>query len=323
MPTAFVTGATGFIGGHLVRKLRESGWDIVCLCRTLPTRDRLEAHYVSGDITDFQSVLQGIPGHCDTVFHVAADISHRAGVEAAQNEVNVGGTRNVARAALAAGVRRLVHCSSDAVWGLRTPLLREDIPRRGVDEPINYQRSKFWAEEEIRCASDQGLDAVIVNPTNVLGSGDIKGWSRILLQIDRGLLGAAPPGSGAFAYVDDVAEAMIAAAHRGRTGHHYLLGGTNATYLEFMSVCARQLGKPFAEEPRSAADILREAHDEEARAATTGQSPRLSMDHARVLCAAVAADSGKAIRELDFRVRPLPEMIERTLQWFRKVRLIV
>lgn len=322
MPSAFVTGATGFVGGHLVRVLEAQGWDVVCLRRTPPKDGTPSPAYVLGDITDEASLLAGMPSDYDAVFHVAADIRHWHVINEAQNRINIGGTRNVARTALARGAKRFVHCSSDAVWGLRLPMLREDVPRRGADEPVNYHRSKFWAEEEIRCALDQGLDAVMVNPTNILGPGDVHGWSMFAVSVDRGMNLRPPPGAGAFVHVDEVAKAMVRAAEVGRTGHNYLLGGVNASYLEFAQACARALGKS---EPRRAAAVratMKDARAQEARALVTGREPGISVDTARVLCATLAVDSGKAIRELGFVARPLDEIMTETVAWLREAGLV-
>lgn len=321
MPIAFVTGSTGFLGGHVARKLDEQGWRVVRLRRT-PPADHATGEHVIGDVTDYGSIARGLPADCDAVFHIAADISHWHADSERQNKTNVEGTRNVARAALIAGVKRFVHCSSDAVWGLQTPMLREDAPRLGVLEPINYQRSKFWAEEEIRCAMDQGLDAVMVNPTNILGPGDVQGWSLFPVGIHAGHTRAAPPGAGAFVHVEDVADAMIAAFHRGRQGHNYLLGGVNASYLEFALLCAARFGRSFPAEPRDAGSILDEARALEAEAAATGKRPWLTIDTALVLCATLEVDSSKAVRELGFRIRPLAELADATIAWLHVAGLI-
>ncbi len=318
---AFVTGSTGFLGAHVARKLTEQGWRVVRLRRSPPAAGSDE-EYVIGDVTDRDSIVRGLPMGCDAVFHIAADISHWSQDQVRQNKTNVEGTRNVARAALTARAKRFVHCSSDAVWGLQTPLLREDVPRLGAYEAINYQRSKFWAEEEIRCAMDQGLDAVLVNPTNILGAGDVQGWSLFPVGIHTGQTRAAPPGAGAFVHVEDVADAMIAAADRGRTGHNYLLGGVNASYLHFAQLCAARLGKPFPAEPRTADSIINEARELEAEAAKTGERPWLTVDTALVLCATLEVDSSKAIRELDFRVQPIEALVDSTLDWLREAGLI-
>jgi nucleoside-diphosphate-sugar epimerase len=316
-PLAFVTGSTGFLGRHVTRQLKEQGWRTVRLVRRLGA-DGPDDEERLGDITDPDSLLRAIPEGCDAVFHIAADIRHWRGADAEQNLINVGGTRHVVRAALAKGARRLIHCSSDAVWGLQTPMLREDVPRRGVEEPVNYHRSKFWAEEEVRCGLDQGLDAVMVNPTNILGPGDRHGWSMFAVAIHRGHVIAAPPGAGAFVHVEDVAAAMIAAADRGRCGHNYLLGGVNASYLAFAKACAEQLALPFPDRPRSASAVLREARGLEAEAAALGRAPRLSLDTARVLCASLEVDSGKAVRELGFQIRPLSVLVEQTIAALRE-----
>lgn len=324
MPIAYVTGATGFLGGNVVRRLSDNGWDVVVLRRTEPGENEAKLPYQLGDVTDYDRVEASIPKDCDAVFHVAADTAHWKGASKQQNLVNVIGTRNVARASIARGVKKFIHCSSDAVWGLRTPVLREDVPRLGCEEPINYQRSKFWAEEEIRCAIDQGLDAVMVNPTNIMGPGDLKGWSSVAIQIAQGKRKVAPPGSGAFVYSEDVADAMIAAVERGRIGHNYLLGGVNATYQEFMQLCAVKLGMPFADVPEDGEEMIRRAIYAEAEAEITNTRPakHLTLDYALVFCAKLAVDSSKAEKELGFRVRPLDELLDLTIKALRDVKAI-
>jgi dihydroflavonol-4-reductase len=317
MATAYVTGASGFLGAHVERRLVETGWDVISLVRKPLDEPREGVRYVLGDVTDYDALTGSIPKHCDAVFHLAADTTHWHAVAERQNEINVGGTRKIALASLAAEVKRFVHCSSDAAWGLQIPVLREDVPRRGMEEPINYQRSKYWAEEEVRCIMNLGLDAVMVNPTNVLGTGAVKGWSHVAVQIHQGFITIAPPGAGAFAYADDTADAMIAAASLGQTGHNYLLGGVNATYLEFMQACARAVGREFPANVRSVESLLAEAEVDEAEGNRTGVKPRLTMDYALVYAASLEVDSSKAIRELGFRVRPLDEIVGLTVDWLR------
>lgn len=316
MPTAYLTGSTGFLGGHVKRLLIKAGWDVTCLCRKRPEEPADGARHVLGDVTDEASIISSMPDGCDAVFHLAADITHWKGASAHQNAVNVGGTRNVARAALAKHAKRFVHCSSDAAWGLQLPLIREDMPRLGCEEPINYQRSKFWGEEEIRCAMQLGLDAVIVNPANILGPGDYHGWSQVPVHMQQGLLRFAPPGSGAFAYVEDVAAAIVAAATLGRTGHNYLLGGVNTSYLTFMTLCAAGLHIPFPDVPISVEALMDIARENEAEADRQGSPPHgVGLDHGLVFAATVIIDSSKAERELDFRARPIEDIVALTLDW--------
>jgi len=200
--------------------------------------------------------------------------------------------------------------------------LREDVPRKAAVEPGNYHRSKFWAEEEIRCAINAGLDAVIINPTNILGPGDRHGWSTFAVGIDRGSLTVAPPGSGAFVHVADVVQALIVGAQRGRCGHNYLLGSVNASYAQLAQACARRLGKSFAAEPQAATALLATARQLEATSRQTGRPPSVTLDTARVLCADLQVDSGKAIAELGFRLRPLQELVDDTIDWLVKIGII-
>lgn len=136
---------------------------------------------------------------------------------------------------------------------------------------------------------------------------------------NRLLESTAPPGAGAFTWVEDVADAMIAAAISGRSGHNYLLGGANASYLEFMTLCARELGKPFPAEPQSAASLFAQVAAEESESDRAGRGPRnqLGRDYALVFCAAFEVDSSKAVRELGFRIRPMEEMVRLTVAWLR------
>jgi nucleoside-diphosphate-sugar epimerase len=316
--TAFVTGATGFLGLNLVEVLLAQGWQVIALHR--PESDltylrRLSAERVAGDVTDAASVRRALPPEVDAVFHVAGDTGLWAGNNAAQDRVNVAGTRNVVGAALEKRARRFVHTSSISAYGLQRGRIDESAPQLGRVSPVNYQRSKYLAEEAVRAGIGRGLQAVILNPAAILGRYDTRNYARLVTLIARGRLPGVPPGSLSFCHAREVAQAHVAAAERGRTGENYLLGGTDASLLELVRAIGEALSKPV---PRRAtpAWALRALGALGALGARfTGRPPTLTPEAARMVTREVFCDCSKAVRELGFRTVPLREMVSDCVGW--------
>ena len=242
--TAFVTGATGFLGLNLVDLLTASGWDVTALHRTgsdLKYLGRFPARRVVGSIEDAPSVLAAMPPGVDAVFHVAADVNFWTPGNSRQTRTNVEGTRNVVAAAIARGAGRMVHVSSIAVYGFQTGY-DEQAPKLGRGSWINYFRTKALAEDEVRSGIARGLDATIVNPSNIVGAYDVNNWSRMFSLVRDRKMPAAPPGRSSFCHGREVASALVSAFDRGRTGENYLLGGTEATYLDVIRLVGELLG---------------------------------------------------------------------------------
>lgn len=133
--TAFVTGANGFVGSNLVEALLEAGWRVVAMARPDVDMRRLTAMSVEcvvGDVTDYTSLRGAMPDAADAVFHVAGNTSLWARHRAEQLRVNVKGTRNVVKAALESGAKRLIHTSSLVAYGLHSGTVTEDTPPRGL-----------------------------------------------------------------------------------------------------------------------------------------------------------------------------------------------
>ena len=150
---AFVTGGTGFLGLNLVEQLMAAGWQVTALHRTnsdLAEIRRFPVDLVEGDLTDPASLRRVMPYGLDAVFHLAADTSVWARHDDRQTRINVEGTRNVVEAALAAGAKRFVHTSTWNVYGLEQGAIHESSPQLGATSWINYNRTKFLAEEEVR-----------------------------------------------------------------------------------------------------------------------------------------------------------------------------
>lgn len=316
--TAFVTGGTGFLGLNLVDQLVQGGWGVVALHR--PSSDltylkRFPVRLAEGRLDDPASLGRAIPEGVDAVFHVAADVNFWGRKNAEQTRNNVDGTRNMVAAALARGARRFVHTSSIAVYGFQEGY-DESAPKLGRNSWINYFRTKFLAEQDVLAAISKGLDAVVLNPSNIVGPYDRHSWGRLFRLMVENRLPGFPAGRASFCHAVEVAKAHVAAVDRGRTGENYLLGGTEAGYPEAMAVVADLLGRrPPRTLPAWAARAIGRAFDLASN--LTGRAPDLTPELAAVLSGRQICRSEKAARELSYRPVPLREAFEDNYRWLR------
>ena len=254
---ALVTGASGFIGARLCRKLIDEGWQVRALHREnslLANLTGLPVELCVGDITQPESLAAAMQG-IEAVFHVAAQLGHITPER--MQAVTVQGTRNVLEAARQAGVRRVVYTSSIASLGCPVGPQpehqnRADSQAIGMDEthtwniPASwwqYGYAKYLAEGEVQRAVAQGLDVVIVNPALVVGPGDIHRISLgIIEHVARGYVLAAPPGGLNVVHVSDVAIGHLAALEHGQRGERYILGAENISHHRFIEIIASVTG---------------------------------------------------------------------------------
>lgn len=318
-----LTGATGFLGGHLLGCLRAAGVaEIAALVRSREAGERLVAigiRPVIGSIEDPASVRAALDQPTDCLFHVAADTSPWRGHVERQTRTNVEGTRNVLAAAHACGVRRIVHTSSVSAFGQQRGLLTESSPRLGKHSWINYERTKAIAEELVLEADAQGkIEAVVLNPAHILGPGDTHNWARMFLLIDQGNLPGAPPGSGAFADVREVAAAHVAAWKLAARGEQFLLGGVHASFLELVQAIAAELGRPAPGKPLPATFLRLYARLLDLLSRITGREPQLTPQAVSFTCHHLRVDSAKARDQLGFRMPPLNALVRDTCAWLRE-----
>jgi dihydroflavonol-4-reductase len=222
----YVSGATGFVGGHVARELRERGADV--------SDERV-------DLLD-RIGLERLVAGCDAVVHVAALYSYDAAREAFAR-VNVEGTRTLLDVAGKAGVRRFVHCSTAGTCGPvpgRVATEADTPPPWELEVP--YKRTKLAAEE---LALEAG--AVVVNPTTPVGEGDHKPTptGRMIAGVARGRLPGYVATTGLnIVDVRDVARGHALALERGAPGERYLLGGVNLRLGDVFAAIARLAGRP-------------------------------------------------------------------------------
>jgi dihydroflavonol-4-reductase len=247
---AFVTGATGFLGGRLVERLRERGDDVVCLVRSpekaRPLRD-MGCEVVEGDLTDEEAIRRGATG-CDAAFHLAADyrVGVRDSVLPQMEDTNVGGTRRVLDAATEAGVARIVYVSSMVVYGnTRGRVVDETYEHPGHGHTSKYEQTKLEAHRLAVEKAREGVPVVIVQPGSVYGPGDRSATGTIFKQAATGKLPAVsfPKLGLTLVHVDDVVDGILLAHEKGTVGESYGLGGETTTMRAAVDAAAEAGGR--------------------------------------------------------------------------------
>ncbi len=315
---AFVTGGTGFVGSNLVEALLAQGWRVVALHR--PSSDvselkRLGAMLAAGDITDLAGLGEAMPEAVDAVFGVAGDLSTWSRNDARQTAVNVGGTRNLVETALRKGAKCLVHTSTAPAYGLDAVPLSEQTVSTAGQSSINYVRTKWLAEEEVRHAVGRGLRAVIINPCAILGPRDTHGWASLFSQIKAGRLKMLPPGTATWNHVRSVALAHITAVDRGRTGENYILTGEVAPIADAARMMAAQLGVPLTSKVAPPWVLKTMGRLAALVAGITGKEPPLTPEMATLMCWRNLCATHKAERELGYERVPLQQCIADSYAW--------
>lgn len=243
-----VTGGNGFIGSVVVRRLVETGHDVVCVLRDTSRTERIDDLPITrarGDVRDLNSLCSAIAG-CDATIHLAAPGSWDAGTPALLHDVIERGTGNVLAAAKGAGKHRVVIVSSTAAVNCSTTphVFDERTPFAVSDHSLHYSHAKHAAECAAMDASARGADVVVVNPAEVYGPGDTAlGTAGNLLDFATSTPVLVCAGGTSIVHVDDVANGILAALTLGQSGERYILGGDNLTIRELAELVLRLIGR--------------------------------------------------------------------------------
>jgi len=320
LTTVLVTGATGFVGSRLCRALCAEGFTVRALQRATSSRVGLEGLPVEsfvGDILEPATLATALRD-VGLVFHVAAQSAYWRNPQGVVRAA-VEGTRNVVEAAAAAGVRRVVLTSSVGALGVPADgeLLDEQHHFNLPPRSFPYGYAKHASEQAALRAAEGRLDLVIVNPSIVLGPGDLNRISgSIILETARGRAFVSTGGGANYIHVDDLAAGHMAAAERGRPGERYILGGENLSHREALSAIAHMVGRrpPWLHLPDATVPLaagLLDAAGRLVRLPMNGAQMRISRH--RLFC-----DVSKARGELGFSAtRSFSEAAQEAYDWYR------
>ncbi|MFO0818793.1 MAG: NAD-dependent epimerase/dehydratase family protein [Pirellulales bacterium] len=339
--TVLVTGATGFIGTLLVRKLIDRGERVRALTRREPGRsppglddpvtraasESGQLEWVRGDVTQLETLEQAMQG-CQRVYHLAAYAKNWAPRRETFFEFNVGGLRNVLNAARGADIQRIVWTSTMVTLGTtrRDELADEARPRPSRVCLTTYEESKVEAEQLAFERIAAGCPLVIVNPARVYGPGHLtegNSLARLIDDYDRGrfpILLNNGVNVASYGFVDDVAEGHCLAMERGRVGERYILGGENVSLREFFRLIDEVSGQRHFQIPIFRPGALFFSWLQLQRAEWLGVYPLITPGWVRTFLADWSFTSAKAERELGYRPTSLREGLQRTVEWLRSIR---
>ena len=321
MYKVLVLGATGFIGGHIAQEALKVGWKVSGLRRNPDSVGQLQNHpiqWIEGNLNDYTSLVKAMTG-MDFVFHAGASYPGDGKPGEIDQYIEFASIqmKNVIKATREAKIRRLIYTSSLTTIGKPGPrenrLADEtDFYQPGTLPDNAYFEVKSVMENLALEAAGVGYDIVILNPTLVLGPGDIHlSSSEILLMIARGLARAVPPGIVNIIDARDAAEAHIVAARIGKIGQRYILGGDNYPIKQAVEIIGNiaEVKPPLLTLPSSLVDFYIKAGD------FIPFIPR-AHDHVRAYQHWQGFNTNKAKKELNLKVRFLEETVRDSLKWF-------
>jgi nucleoside-diphosphate-sugar epimerase len=309
----FITGATGLLGSYLIKELTAQDTKIKALYRNeIPFSDK-NIDWIKGDISDISLLEETLAG-VDEVYHCAGKVSFNPKDKQELFKTNIEGTANVVNACLDAGVRKLVHVSSVSALGRirENNFVNESMQWSEETSNSVYGKSKYLAEMEVWRGIAEGLNALIVNPTIILGGN---GWDRSSAEIFKTVYKEFPyysEGVTGFVDVKDVVKAMITLMHSDNSGERFIISAENASYKQLFEMIAAAFNKKPPHKkitPFMAAAVWR---FEAVKSLFTGKAPFITKETARTALAKVYFDNSKLLDRIPtFTYTPLNESVER------------
>lgn len=316
-----VTGGTGFIGTHLVKKLHELNYQLRLLVRETSDissfKEFENIEYFIGDITDLASIKKATED-IDVIFHLAAYTGIWAKDRSIYDKINVDGTTNICKVALDKDIR-VLYVSSFTALGPTPEEPVDETYEKGDEFYLEYERTKYEAKKVVQEQFEKGLNGVIFYPGIVYGPGDFNIFGEMLYDIVRGKFMGCP-GKGesmaCFSYVDDIVDAMITVLEDESINHEdYILGGENIEFVDYLNMIANIAGE---KEPRHFPMVFAKMYGWfcELGAKITGNMPYITRDTLKSFDLHRSYSSEKAQKELDYKITPLKEGLENTVGWY-------
>ncbi|MBL0267519.1 MAG: SDR family NAD(P)-dependent oxidoreductase [Chitinophagaceae bacterium] len=320
-----VTGGTGFLGAYIIKELISKGYSVRAIRRKASLPSFIDpailqkAEWVEGDVLDvisLEDALQGI----DMVIHSAAVVSFLKNERKQMYQVNVDGTANVVNMALEQNIRKLVHISSVAALGRTSSGGHVDEEKKWEDSRINthYARSKFKAELEVWRGIGEGMEAVILNPSTILGYGD---WNSSSCAIFKNIYKGFPwytPGINGFVDVEDVARAAVLMMESDISGQRFIVNGENWPFKQLQETIADGFGKKRPSKKASPFLLGLAWRMEKFKSLFSGKKPLLTKESAKVACSQTFFENQKILDALPgFSFTPLLNTIQKACEKYQ------
>lgn len=329
----FVTGGTGLVGSHILLKLSQSGRAFKALKRTASSFQICQNvfhHYgeqelfkkivwVEGDINNIPSLEDGMQD-CEMAIHCAAMVSFHRSEAILMKKINIEGTANIVNVALTKKIKKLAYVSSIAALGRNSTnqTVDEECHFKATKLDSNYALSKYYAEQEVWRASQEGLDVVIINPSVILGPGNwSKGSSQIFQKIYSGLK-FYTTGSTGYVDVIDVAQSLIQLLFSEIKNERFIVNGANLKYRDCFDKIALALNKPKA--TIKVTPLLKEIawRIEAIRSFFTGKKPLITQETANSAMTNSTYSTAKIQEKIVFEFANIDETIKKYADWFIK-----
>ncbi len=316
-----VTGASGFLGQNLVPRLNSLGYKVRTFGRSKnlpPALAKLDLEHFSGDITNYSEVYNAVVG-MDIVYHLAGLVSYKKRDFDKAHATNVIGTRNVMEASLLASVRRVIHTSSVAAFGIpkEGEIGSEEIEYNLSGMGLTYCDTKHLAEQEVLKRVSSGLPAIILNPGIIFGEGDTHPHHHaIFAAMSQGWMVGVPSGGVTFSDINDVVEAYIHCLNKGKIGERYAVVSANLSFKDAALIFAKlnSLNRPLFEIPNNFLTGLGTLVEN--ITPLFGIDPPLTRQVAWLSQQKIFFSSDKACAEINFQATPFADTVRRTSKYY-------
>lgn len=322
-----VTGATGFVGTKLTKKLLDLGHDVRILSRSGNAPEEIKSarlDVVKGDVTDLDSLLRAA-SDCKYVFHLAGVVGYSRAMRHEMEMANVVGTANIVDACAQKKIEKLFYMSSVVAIGASfTPAVLNEKSEFNIHKlDLGYFETKHKAEELVIAATRAGrVNSYIVNPSTIYGAGDaLKGSRKVQVKVAQGRFKLYTPGGANVVHIDDCIDGCIKVFTSGRPGERYILAGENLTIKDLFGMIAKEAGvsAPFIPLPKSVVHTLGKIGDWQEKRGTKGL---ITSENAWTSTMYHWFSSEKAQLELGFKPRPAREAIADSVGWMKERKLI-
>lgn len=319
-----ITGATGFIGSHVARRLIDRGFEVNALVRKASNTLNIQGlplNVIYGDLEDQDSIRRAMKG-CKGVFHIAASYGFWAIDPGQFYRSNVEGTKNIMEAAREVGVEKIIYTSSESTLKINSSQNGDEMELDSLENlPGSYKKSKLVAEKEVLKSRDNGLPVIIVSPTTPIGSRDVKPTptGKIVLDMLNGKMPAYVNTGLNIIDVEDAAEGHILAFEKGKAGKRYLLGNKNLTLKQILDIIGTIAGirPPKVQVPLWLAKYASYA-DEFISGKVFRKHPRIPLAAVKTAYKFRHFDCSKSVSELGLPQNPVEDAFEKSIKWFRE-----